>query len=167
MKNLKSLEEFIVEGNGNGIGTGGMGDVKSPQPSETPGETIKTEESHKSEDKLDEDGTATATSGTTAGMGNVVSAQPASTPGAAVTGDGTTGSGDYGNPLFNTSEKDGSKKRGKKKNKKDKKKESIIQNFLAKYKGGKSKDGGIVSSDGTTGSKMLSFADFVNNDIKK
>jgi len=104
-------------------------------------------------------GVATATAGTTSGMGNVSSAQPASTPGATVTGDGTTGSGDYGNPLFQTAQKDGSntvgKKRGKKK--KNKKKESIIQNFLTQHK---------ASKDGSS-SKMFTFKDFVNNDTKK
>lgn len=119
---------------------------------------------------IHEDGSSggVAMSGTTSGMGNVVSAQPASTPGAAVTGDGTTGSGDYGNPLFPTAQKDGSKKLGKKKgSKKDKKKESVIANFIAQYKNGKDKNGSTTSKDGTTSSKMLSFSDFVNNDIKK
>jgi len=120
-----------------------------------------------SENVINEDGdgggggVAMASSGTTSGMGNVVSAQPASVAGAAVTGDGTTGSGDYGNPLFPTAQKDGSTKLGKKKGKKkDKKKESVIQNFLAQYKGDKDKNK-------STGSKMFSFNDFVNNDIKK
>lgn len=115
-------------------------------------------------------GAAMAGAGTTSGMGNVASSQPASTPGAAVTGDGTTGSGDYGNPLFPTAQKDGSntlgKKRGKK-SKKDKKKESVIQNFIAQHKAGKTKNGATTSDDVTTSSKMLSFSDFVNNDIKK
>lgn len=115
-------------------------------------------------------GVASVSAGTTSGMGNVVSAQPASTPGAAVTGDGTTGSGDYGTPLFTTAQKDGSntlgKKRGKK-GKKDKKKESILQNFIAQHKSDKTKNGETKSDDGTTSSKMLSFSDFVNNDIKK
>lgn len=117
---------------------------------------------------LKEDGgVSVAVSGTTSGMGNVTSAQPASTPGATVTGDGTTGSGDYGNPLFKTSQKDGSKTLGKKKGKKNKKKESVIQDFIAQYKAGKKKNGSTTSVDGTKSSKMLSFSDFVNNDIKK
>jgi hypothetical protein len=127
--------------------------------------------------KIEEDGggggAAVATAGSTAGMGNVTSAQPASTPGAAVTGDGTTGSGDYGNPLFKTANKDGSNTVGKKKKgsrdkkKKKDKKESVIQDFIAQYKAGKTKGGKTTSDDGTTSSKMLSFNDFVNNDIKK
>lgn len=52
--------------------------------------------------KINEDATANAS---VAGMGAVVTAQPGSVSGAAYTGDGTTGSGDIGIPLFKPFEK--------------------------------------------------------------
>ncbi len=160
MEHLKSLEEFINES------------LES--------NTEAIEVANQDEVMNEEDGgggAAVATAGTTAGMGNVASAQPASTPGAASTGDGTTGSGDYGNPLFPTAKQDGSNTVGKKKkknkdkdkNKRKNKKESTIQDFIARYKEGKSKGegGDTKSSEGSSKSKMLSFDDFVSNDIKK
>lgn len=52
--------------------------------------------------KINEDATANAS---VAGMGPVVTAQVGSVSGAAYTGDGTTGSGDIGIPLFKPSDK--------------------------------------------------------------
>ena len=116
---------------------------------------------------IKEEGVATAGAASVSGMGNVVAAQPASAPGATVTGNGTTGSGDVGMPLFNTFHQDGANKVGVKKGTKGKNK-SVIQNFIANYKKGKkNKDGSVKSSDGNTSSKMLTFSQFVNNDITK
>lgn len=52
--------------------------------------------------KINEEGVAYA-GASTSGMGAVVSAQPGSVPGAAITGDGTTGSGDIAVPYSVTS----------------------------------------------------------------
>lgn len=82
-------------------------------------------------------GVAMAGQSTTSGMGNVVSSQPSSTPGAAVTGDGTVGSGDISYPggiyqkagatgqKYVKTKKTSNSKKKKKKKKKNKKNENF------------------------------------------
>ena len=114
-------------------------------------------------------GVASANAGTVSGMGNVVSAQPSSMPGATVTGDGTTGSGDYGNVSFPSKYKNsvytkntgstGNKylKLDKKKGKKKKGKE--VNKFISDVKN--------IMSDRKGGNKMKSFDDFKKDSIEK
>lgn len=101
-------------------------------------------------------GVAVATASTTTGMGAVVAAQPSSTPGAVVTGDGTTGSGDIGVPLFNTTNKDGSVTVGKRRDKKKDVKSNIdIKDFMARFK-----------DDKKNRQPIKKFTDYISNDIE-
>lgn len=73
--------------------------------------------------KINEEGVAAANAATSTGMGSVTTATPASVPGAAVTGDGTVGSGDIGiaygvfqkAPAYNNRKKKGKKEKEPKK----------------------------------------------------
>jgi hypothetical protein len=74
--------------------------------------------------KINEEGVAAANAATS-GMGSVTTATPASVPGAAITGDGTAGSGDIGMaygvfhkaPAYNNRKKKGKKEKEPKKHK--------------------------------------------------
>lgn len=111
-------------------------------------------------------GAAMANAGTVSGMGNVSSAQPASIPGAAVTGDGTTGSGDIGVPLGVYTKKGitGDKyikhsKSGKKT--KSKKIMSDVANFLKTHKkGGEPKYGNVPEN---AGGKLMNYENFIKD----
>lgn len=100
-------------------------------------------------------GVATATQGNASGMGNVVSAQPSSQPGALMTGNGTSGSGDYGMALKTYTKGDGitgnmyTKTGSNNRIKKD------LKNFINGIKG-KERAG-----------KVMNFEDFNKDETKK
>jgi len=115
-------------------------------------------------------GAAVSSAGSVSGMGNVSSAQPSSTPGAAVTGDGTVGSGDYGFPLSGYTKKGitGDKyvkmgsKQGKKKNPKIL---ADVANFLKSHKAGGSDNKYGNVPDGSE--KVMNYQDFMKGNITK
>jgi hypothetical protein len=126
------------------------------------------------EDPINEDGdgggVAMANAGNVGGMGNVSSAQPSSTPGAVMTGDGTTGSGDYGFPLGVYTKKGatGNKyiKMGSKKGKKKSPKVlADVANFLKTHKadGSGKKYGNVPESNG----KVMNYQDFMKGKTAK
>ena len=117
-------------------------------------------------------GTAYANAGNVSGMGDVVSAQPGATPGALVTDPGTSGSGDFGNGLFNPADKSqpGTKRdnhpNSKKKNKKAELAKQVKQMKKSLATTSKPFD---VNSDNSMGGKhkpkVFSFDQFKNSKV--